>query len=231
MIKKCVRVILTCLMYLSLVRKIALETCVHTVQLCIEEMNSTRNLSDRYTLSDRLQIWIPPPGKFFNVSTSETVLVSLATPFNLKRKRVWWPCVQPVVPLECNNYKNVTGNHKQREADCIVRVPPVKCCQAINSNLESDLTRPNPVARTTHCMHGHQTPLSLELGGVVRNCFFWLLSTQMGKVYQYYPLVPPYFKSNIARMCDVSPTARSAKLQLIYGLKMSKTATLDTFTI
>ena len=27
----------------------------------------------------------------------------------------------------------------------------------------------------------------------------------------------------------MSPTARSAKLQLIYGLKMSKTAALDTF--
>ena len=40
-----------------------------------------------------------------------------------------------------------------------------------------------------------------------------------------------FFKSNVARMWDVSPTARSAKLSLIYGLKMSKTATLDTFTV
>ena len=32
-------------------------------------------------------------------------------------------------------------------------------------------------------------------------------------------------------MWDVSPTARSAKLQLIYGLKMSKTTTLDTFSV
>ena len=34
-----------------------------------------------------------------------------------------------------------------------------------------------------------------------------------------------------SQMLDVSPTARSAKLQLVYGLKMSKTAALDTFTI
>ena len=40
-----------------------------------------------------------------------------------------------------------------------------------------------------------------------------------------------YFKSNVARMWDVSPTMRSTKLQLIYGLKMSKTAALDTFTV
>ena len=52
----------------------------------------------------------------------------------------------------------------------------------------------------------------------------------MGKVYQYYPLVPLYFKSNVAKMWDVSPIARSAKLHLIYGLEISKTATLDTFT-
>ena len=32
-------------------------------------------------------------------------------------------------------------------------------------------------------------------------------------------------------MWDVSPTMRSAKLQLVYGLKMSKTTALDTFTI
>ena len=32
-------------------------------------------------------------------------------------------------------------------------------------------------------------------------------------------------------MWNVSPTARSAKLQLVYGLKMSKTSTLDTFII
>ena len=32
-------------------------------------------------------------------------------------------------------------------------------------------------------------------------------------------------------MWDVSPTLRSAKFQLIYGLKMSKTAALDTFTV
>ena len=42
---------------------------------------------------------------------------------------------------------------------------------------------------------------------------------------------PIYFKSNVVRMWDVSPTVRSAKLQLIYGLKMSKTAALDTFTV
>ena len=34
-----------------------------------------------------------------------------------------------------------------------------------NLNLKSDWTWPNPVARTTR-MHGHQTPLSLRLGGV-----------------------------------------------------------------
>ena len=45
-----------------------------------------------------------------------------------------------------------------------------------------------------------------------------------------HPLVPLYFKSNVAKMWDVSPIARSAKLQLIYGLEISKTATLDTFT-
>ena len=33
------------------------------------------------------------------------------------------------------------------------------------------------------------------------------------------PLVPLYFKLNVSRMWDVSPTAQSAKLQLIYGLK------------
>ena len=32
-------------------------------------------------------------------------------------------------------------------------------------------------------------------------------------------------------MWDVSPTTHSAKLQLVYGLKMSKTSALDTFTI
>ena len=32
----------------------------------------------------------------------------------------------------------------------------------------------------------------------------------------------PHFKSNFARMWDVSPTTHSVKLQLIYGLKMSK---------
>ena len=60
---------------------------------------------------------------------------------------------------------DVTGNRKQHEANCIARAPPVKRCQAINSNLESDWTRPNPVAKTTR-MHGHQTPLSLGLWGV-----------------------------------------------------------------
>ena len=45
----------------------------------------------------------------------------------------------------------------------------------------------------------------------------------MGKVYQYYSLVPLYFKSNIARMCNVSLDN--------YGLKMSKTATLDTLNL
>ena len=34
-----------------------------------------------------------------------------------------------------------------------------------------------------------------------------------------------------SQMLDVSPTACSVKLQLVYGLKMSKTAALDTFTI
>ena len=34
-----------------------------------------------------------------------------------------------------------------------------------------------------------------------------------------------------SQMLDVSPTARSTKLQLVYGLKMSKIAALDTFTI
>ena len=38
-------------------------------------------------------------------------------------------------------------------------------------------------------------------------------------------------KLNVARIWDMSPTARSAKLHLIYGLKMSKTAALDTFTV
>ena len=38
----------------------------------------------------------------------------------------------------------------------------------------------------------------------------------------------PLFQVNVTRVWDVSPTTRSAKLQLIYGLKMSKTATLDT---
>ena len=37
---------------------------------------------------------------------------------------------------------------------------------AINLNLESDRTRPNPVARTTGCMHGHQTLFLLRLKGV-----------------------------------------------------------------
>ena len=35
----------------------------------------------------------------------------------------------------------------------------------MNSNLESDWTQPNPVAKTTHCTHGLQT-LSLGLRGV-----------------------------------------------------------------
>ena len=44
---------------------------------------------------------------------------------------------------------------------------PAKRCQAINSNLESDWMQPNPVARTTRMHgHGHQTALSLGLGGV-----------------------------------------------------------------
>ena len=42
---------------------------------------------------------------------------------------------------------------------------------------------------------------------------------------------PLYFKSNVSRMWDVSPTVCSVKLQLIYGLKMSKTAAFDTSTV
>ena len=38
---------------------------------------------------------------------------------------------------------------------------------------------------------------------------------------------PPVY----ARMWDVSPTVRSVKLQLVYDLKVSETATLDTFTV
>ena len=60
--------------------------------------------------------------------------------------------------------KDVKGNRKQREANCIARAPPVKRCQAINSNLESNWTRPNPVARTTRCMHGHQTTFPSDCG-------------------------------------------------------------------
>jgi hypothetical protein len=41
-------------------------------------------------------------------------IVSLATPFNLTRKRVWCTCVQRVVPAECNNYNKtsqITANN------------------------------------------------------------------------------------------------------------------------
>ena len=53
---------------------------------------------------------------------------------------------------------------------------------------------------------------NISTSETVSGGFWWLLSTQMGKVCQQHPLVPLYFKSNVVRMWDMSPTARSAKL-------------------
>ena len=50
--------------------------------------------------------------------------------------------------------------------------PPVKRCQAINSNLESDWTRPIPVARTTRCMRYAWSPFPSD-------CGVWLIYARM----------------------------------------------------
>lgn len=56
-----------------------------------------------------------------------------------------------------------------------------------------------------------------------------LLEKPVSDMYVY-PLVPSLLTVK-RRMADMTPPPHSMKLQIIYGLKMSETADLDTFTI
>ena len=56
-----------------------------------------------------------------------------------------------------------------------------------------------------------------------------LLEKPVSDMYVY-PLVPSLLTVK-RRMADMTPPPHSVKLQIIYGLKMSETADLDTFTI
>ena len=92
--------------------------------------------------------------------TAWMLVVSRAAPPNLRERG---GCLVTTCTASCSSGMQKYGQPQTIRGRLYVRTLQANRCYAINSNLERNWTRSNPVARTTSCIHGHQTLFLLRL--------------------------------------------------------------------